>query len=71
MAQGALLRKQLAVLVATRVHTLEATLSEHFSSSNRWHVPGYRYLFIDWPFRTVRCSPENKVRVRTYHGKKP
>jgi len=50
-------------LIANRLRPLEATLSEHFSSPNRWHISGYRYLFVDRPFRTVRGSPTSKINT--------
>ena len=28
---------------------------------NRWHVPGYRYLYVDRATLATRASPESKV----------
>jgi hypothetical protein len=36
-------------------------LSSAAGSLNRWHVPGYRYLYLDRATLAVRASPESKL----------
>jgi hypothetical protein len=44
-----------------RLPRLSKLLSTTAGSLNRWHVPGYRYLYLDGATLTVRGSPESKL----------
>ena len=44
-----------------RLPRLGKMLAATAGSLNRWHVPGYRYLYIDSATLAVRGSPESKL----------
>ncbi|KAK3237749.1 hypothetical protein CYMTET_52198 [Cymbomonas tetramitiformis] len=60
-ASSAAYRNQLSGMVDAHLRTLGPGLEEHFQAPNRWHVPGYRYLFVDRALSNVRHSPDSKV----------
>lgn len=55
------LRAQLAATADLRMARLIKQLATGVSSLNRWHVPGYRYLYLDGTTQGVRASPEVKL----------
>lgn len=55
------MRAQLAGIADVRMARLIKQLTAGVSSLNRWHVPGYRYLYLDGPTQSVRASPEAKL----------
>ena len=57
----AALRSQLAGIADLRMARLMKQLATGVGSLNRWHVPGYRYLYVDHTTRGVRASPEAKL----------
>ena len=57
----AALRAQLAGIADLRMARLMKQLATGVGSLNRWHVPGYRYLYSDTTTRGVRASPEAKL----------
>jgi hypothetical protein len=57
----AALRSQLAGIADLRMARLMKQLATGVGSLNRWHVPGYRYMYVDHNTRGVRASPEAKL----------
>jgi hypothetical protein len=56
------LRAQLAAVAGElRLPRLGKMLLATAASLNRWHVPGYRYMYLDGATLAVRGSPESKL----------
>lgn len=63
------LRAQLASIVAPRLAAIDAELASALTSAahgkspaqHSWHVPGYRYLYVDHTTLAVRASPDSKT----------
>eukprot|EP00958_Prasinococcus_capsulatus_P001943 scaffold175_cov414-Prasinococcus_capsulatus_cf.AAC.51 len=55
------LRSRLLQIVLQSSKSLSSSCSRTLASANGWHVPGYRYLFVDGMNLVTRASPKEKV----------
>ncbi|KAH7352599.1 hypothetical protein KP509_19G053500 [Ceratopteris richardii] len=59
------LRNQVLEKASNKLNALEDRLSKEWGGINANHVPGYRYLYVDYDSRVSKASPAGKIATLT------